>query len=70
MKKKYYKFNRRAFKRNLKNVLKPEFFKRADISAYAEDYERGCIECGWVRGEYEVPAYATKSGHAETIYTN
>ena len=69
MTKRIKKLNRRIFKRNLKKELKPDIYKYMDLEEFVKDYEYSSLINGsW--GSYELKAYQTKSGNAETIYTN
>lgn len=64
----YRKLNRRIFKRNLKEVLKPEIYKNMDFEAFCEDYYNQATASDlW--GQYELAFYETKSKHTEIIYT-
>ena len=65
--------NRRIFKRNLKEVLKPEFAKLLDYDDVFEEWVESYFQCvcancrfGW----FEVEGILTVSGHAEDIRTN
>ena len=63
------KLNRRIFKRNLKKELKSDIYKYMNFEEFIKDYEyNSSINGSW--GTYEIMAYQTKSGNAETIYTN
>ena len=69
MQKRIKKLNRRIFKRNLKSALKPGIYKNMDFYEFVRDYEYSSSINGDF-GIYELKAYLTKSGNAETIYTN
>ena len=63
--------NRREFKKNLKQVLKPEYAQELPLTFedWVTDYERQAAASG-VFGWYEVKAAEHRRGHSQQIKTN